>query len=206
MTNVGAANDFDVTIEDLQGLVRGGRTNRGDRASGLRRGNVARALGLAIAVADEHRSPRAGRCPAIAISEERALATRVGAYAYRCQVDATGAAVAGACDHRKPVDGQGWPAHGRPRPLNWRHPIAALQALPRPLLVPACPTTHARDAVRQSPGRAVSDVLEVCGGAVFESVLAAWLVDAGELVVGEPALAVFDGGDGLVECLADQRM
>ncbi|HET7379906.1 MAG TPA: hypothetical protein VFJ24_07695 [Gaiellales bacterium] len=53
LTNIGAASEFDVTVEDLQGLFAAVAPIVGTARVASAAGNVARALGLAIAVADE---------------------------------------------------------------------------------------------------------------------------------------------------------
>lgn len=53
MVNIGAAEDFDVTVEDLQGLFAAVAPIVGTARVASAAGNVARALGLAIAVADQ---------------------------------------------------------------------------------------------------------------------------------------------------------
>ncbi|HET6847900.1 MAG TPA: hypothetical protein VFH74_03515 [Gaiellales bacterium] len=53
MTNIGAAKDFDVSVEDLQGLFAAVAPIVGTARVASAAGNVARALGFAIAVADE---------------------------------------------------------------------------------------------------------------------------------------------------------
>ena len=60
MVNIGAAEDFDVTVEDLQGLFAAVAPIVGTARVASAAGNVARALGLAIAVADDEAEAPAG--------------------------------------------------------------------------------------------------------------------------------------------------
>jgi alkylhydroperoxidase/carboxymuconolactone decarboxylase family protein YurZ len=58
--NIGAAKDFDVTVEDLQGLFAAVAPMVGTARVASAAGNVARGLGLAIAIADQEVEATAG--------------------------------------------------------------------------------------------------------------------------------------------------
>ena len=53
LANLGAAADLDITLEDLQGLLAAVAPIVGTARVASAAGNIARAYGLAVAVADE---------------------------------------------------------------------------------------------------------------------------------------------------------
>lgn len=53
LTNLGAAKDLDITIEDLQGLLAAVAPIVGTARVASAAGNIARAFGFAVAVAEE---------------------------------------------------------------------------------------------------------------------------------------------------------
>lgn len=53
LTNLGAAQDLDITIEDLQGLLAAVAPIVGTARVASAAGNIARAFGFAVAVAEE---------------------------------------------------------------------------------------------------------------------------------------------------------
>lgn len=53
MVNIAAADDFEVTVDDIQGIFAAVAPIVGTARVASAAGNVARALGLAVAIADE---------------------------------------------------------------------------------------------------------------------------------------------------------
>ena len=59
MVNIAAADDFEVTVDDIQGIFAAVAPIVGTARVASAAGNVARALGVAVAIADEDTAPTA---------------------------------------------------------------------------------------------------------------------------------------------------